>query len=173
MPWREPLLAAYVSSFESRLFSSSSHLLTGELGVWCLCGNPCIFDLSLCQMCGGRGFRPLRGLSLGLAVISFTVQKLPDFMESWDISWAVGGLCRESLPEFTLWSVFPPTPPCPFPGSTCCSPQPAACLVLFCGPLAVLISFAFCLAHRPVAATGTQKALSSHEQMTGWVDGGG
>lgn len=103
-PWREPLLAAYVSSFESRLFSSSSHLLTGGLGVWCLCGNPCIFDLSLCQMCGGRGFRPLRGLSLGLAVISFTVQKLPDFMESWDISWAVGAVgcrCRESLPEFT------------------------------------------------------------------------
>lgn len=43
-PWRVPLLAAYVSSFESCLFSSSSRLLTGELGVWCLCGNHRIFN---------------------------------------------------------------------------------------------------------------------------------
>lgn len=98
-----------------------------------------------------------------------SVQKLPKFMESWlsvpgIISCAVGGLSSHH-------EAFSLNPSLPFSWQH--QLQPAACLVLFCEPLAVLIFFAFCLVHRSVPATGTQKVLSIHEQMTGWVDGGG
>lgn len=87
-------------------------------------------------------------------------------MESW---LSVPGLFPVLLEACSHRGAFSLDPSLPFSWQL----QPAACLVLFCEPLAVLIFFAFCLVHRSVPATGTQKVLSIHEQMTGWVDGGG